>query len=89
MSQKERIKKLKRGIQSPETPEHLRLEMLVKLNELEFPEKPPPPPPPKPKPKPKPKPPPPRTFTKEEKEARLKEFREARERKKARQSKDN
>lgn len=84
MTKEERIARLQRGIESPETPEHVRIQFQETLAELERPEPPPKPvavPKSRPKPKPKPvavgvpPPPPQRVFTAEEKEKRAADIR--------------
>lgn len=84
MNRDERIAFLERGINSPLTPDHLRLEMQETLSELLKPEAPPPPPKPKrapvvrkPKPEPKveaPKPPAPREISASEAESMEEEY---------------
>lgn len=85
MTKEERIARLQRGIDSPETPEHVRIQFQETLESLQRPEPPPPPKPVpvKPRPKPKPKPvavvvppqPPQRVFSPEEKEKRAADIR--------------
>lgn len=83
MTKEERIARLQRGIDSPETPEHVRIQFQETLEALQRPEPPQPVVVPKPRPKPKPKPvavvvpppPPPRVFTPEEKERRAADIR--------------